>query len=224
MSHVTAFFLAAWAFVLHYPGPCMFVFGLFVTAILRKRSAEEFAAMSPRKAAAIRFVQGVLPDAPKIIQTVGLFVTGRVPADAPAPSPKPPSVPPLPVLLMLLALALVGCTPSAADASRSAIRGSVLVTADALKLADSTCAKVATVKKDAALAKTCADAYDIARPFLLAAESGVDAYPNDGGVMCSLGSAIEALSHVAEALTAAGSPLPPVVVDALSLAKGLVCK
>ena len=127
---------------------------------------------------------------------------------------------------MFLALCILAaaCSGGASDPSRDATRGMVLVVADAVKVADGICASLALAKKDPKLAKVCADAYDIARPSLLAAESGIDLYDGKGGpLLCSVGTAVEALAHVAEAISAAGASLPAVVADALSLAKGLRC-
>lgn len=89
-----------------------------ITAIARKRTAEEYAAMPPRLAAVLRFIGAVGLDLPKMLQTARLVITGGVPADAPAdvrPTGKLPQDPPsgpgvgLMVLVLAFGLRAQGC-------------------------------------------------------------------------------------------------------------------
>ena len=119
---------------------------------------------------------------------------------------------------------VVGCAvPTVAP--RETARASVLAVAEAVRVADDSCATVALAKalddKEAgrALAQRCALAYDVAKPALIAAASGVDAW--DAGarsaVVCSVHDAGEALVQIAGAITAAGGHVPPAVEDGIKL-------
>jgi len=119
----------------------------------------------------------------------------------------------------------VACTPAkdASSLDRKTARAAILTVATAVAVADGVCATTARDRIDATLAKTCADAYDAARPALLAAESGVDAW--DSGqqhdVACAANHAITALQNMGDALTRAGVTWPSVVTDALSISRTL---
>lgn len=78
-----------------------------VTAIFRKPTAEEYAAMNPRWAAFRRLIGAIGLDVPKALETVRLVLTGGKPDDA----PKPPSLPPLPILFVVAVLVGCGCNP-----------------------------------------------------------------------------------------------------------------
>lgn len=114
------------------------------------------------------------------------------------------------------------CAPSsgAKDPARETARGAILTVAEAVRVADGVCADLAIATKNAELAKRCARAYDIARPGLLAAEHGVDAWDQGlrGQIVCSLVDATRALVDIEDAIVNAGGRLPPVVEDARKLA------
>lgn len=133
--------------------------------------------------------------------------------------------------LLCLALVVVGCSPAAAkSAPRETARAVVLATATALDVADTACAKAVEVlakvgrTKDAiATGNACGDAYDVARPALLAAARSVDAWDagERKGVICGLAQAAPALEQLAKAIEAAGATLPPAVVDGLRIVGAL---
>jgi hypothetical protein len=188
-----------------------------VTAVLKPRSVEEYAAMPPRLGAVLRLVGAIGFDVPKMLESVRQVLTGKRPGALSILAP----------MLLALALPLVGCTPGASSPARDTARATVLLIAEAEKAADAVCAVVAKDRADAKLAKACADAYDAGRASLLAAEGIVDAWDSAdrGSYLCTLVHAVDALASVANAVKAAGGPtMPPVVVDALtlggSLAKG----
>lgn len=136
--------------------------------------------------------------------------------------------------VFILSAMLVGCASSIAP--RETARAVVVTTAEAAKVADSTCAQLAlaTVAADESkrqvagtLATTCADAYDVARSAIIAAAEGVDAWDAGGrhGVVCGLAKAAPALVSMAGAIRAAGGKLPLLVEDGLRLVTALgVCK
>ncbi|WP_394844031.1 hypothetical protein LZC95_44130 [Pendulispora brunnea] len=126
----------------------------------------------------------------------------------------------VPVLFLLGA-----CAPArgANAPDRQNARAAILTVAKAVSIADEVCATTAKNRSNAQLAKTCKDAYDVARPALLAAESGVDAWENGQrhDVACSAINAANALRNMGEALSGAGVALPAVLTDALLLSRGL---
>jgi len=144
--------------------------------------------------------------------------------------PPPASPPALPVLA--LALLLAGCAgaqgPGAANPARDTARASVLLVAEGAKVADAICGQAAISAHALELAKTCADAYDVTRDALLAAQSSVDTWEAGGNrdFVCALGHGVRALAAMSGALTKAGVPIPAAVADALSLGAGLAggCK
>lgn len=131
------------------------------------------------------------------------------------------------------AAALQSCTPAQAKAApRETARAVVLTTAEAIRVADTLCATVAlrigTTDREAGrkLAVSCADAYDVARPAVLAAATAVDAWDagDRKGVVCGLATAGKALGSIADAVKAAGATIPPLVEDGLRLVGALgVC-
>ncbi|MDB4994369.1 MAG: hypothetical protein JWM74_1801 [Myxococcaceae bacterium] len=108
----------------------------------------------------------------------------------------------------------------AQDPARETARGAILTVAEAVRVADGVCADLALARKDAELARRCARAYDIARPGLLAAERGVDAWDTAerGQIVCSLDDAAKALTDIEDAIATAGGKPPPVAADAHKLA------
>jgi hypothetical protein len=131
---------------------------------------------------------------------------------------------------VLLWLLLSGCASS--NVARETARSVVLTVAEAAKVADSTCARLALStfaldeskrERAKALAVTCADAYDVARPAIIAAAEGVDAWDSGSrkGVVCGLAKASPALLSMAGAIRAAGGKLPLVVEDGLRMINAL---
>ena len=114
-----------------------------------------------------------------------------------------------------------GCTTP-----REQARGAVLVTADAVRLADTTCAEAAIkmgrihTSRAVDLAGRCADAYDVARTSLLVAEAGVDAWDDADRAQtaCAFARASGALLRMSTAMRDAGVQIPTIVEDALRLA------
>jgi hypothetical protein len=129
---------------------------------------------------------------------------------------------------LAIACAAYACSPKQAEqAPRQSARAVVLAVAEAARVADKLCAdialKAAAVGKREgaeALASTCADAYDVARPAIVAAAEGVDAWESGErlGVVCGLARASSALLTIVGAIKAAGASVPPVVEDGLRLA------
>lgn len=95
------------------------------------------------------------------------------------------------------------------------------MTAEAVEVADQTCAKVGTERQDAALLTVCKDAYDVARPALVAAQYYIDV-GDEKGVEKSLCTGQKALAATAQAVTATGTKLPPIVTEAVNFA-GSIC-
>lgn len=122
--------------------------------------------------------------------------------------------------IIAVAVLLVGC---GASATRAQARGAVLVTAEAVKLADTTCAQVALERTDLALARACEQAYDLARASAIAAAAAVDAWDEGkrGEVACALQRAAGELRKVASELRARQANVPKVIDDALGLAAGV---
>lgn len=137
------------------------------------------------------------------------------------------------VFAALVSALLQSCTPAAAKAApRETARAVVLTTAEAIRIADTLCATVAlrigTTDREAGrkLAVSCADAYDVARPAVLAAATAVDAWDagDHRGVVCGLATAGRSLGQIADAVRAAGATIPPLVEDGLRLVGSLgVC-
>lgn len=134
------------------------------------------------------------------------------------------------ILLGCVALAQCGCArlASAESPTRATARGAVLVIARAVREADVLCARYADDTGDVDTARACADAYDVARPALLAAEAGLDAWDSadSGRTACAVVDASRALRRLVEALDAVHVAIPPAARDAVELAAGLegVCR
>jgi len=137
------------------------------------------------------------------------------------------------VFAALVSALLQSCSPAQAKAApRETARAVVLTVAEAVRTADTLCATVALRigaddrARGRALAVSCADAYDVARPAVLAAATAVDAWDagDHRGVVCGLATAGKALGQIAESIRATGAKLPPVVEDGLRLVGALgVC-
>ncbi len=126
------------------------------------------------------------------------------------------------ILLIILAIvvpifAFSGCKPASVAED---LRAGVVLVAEGVKSADSVCADVAEARNDIALAKTCAKAYDSARPLLESAETSLDAAQTDDAA-CKLAGAVQALFSFQVALQNVGVTLPPMVRDAIAFGSGL---
>jgi hypothetical protein len=122
--------------------------------------------------------------------------------------------------LFALGFVVLHCTGcSSAAVSRAEVRGAVLATAEAVKIADETCAKYAIAKIDLDLARTCEDAYTQARGSLIVASSGIDAWTEQkrSAVTCAVIRAVEELSKMAKALSGKGAKVPPIIDDSIRL-------
>lgn len=119
----------------------------------------------------------------------------------------------------IMALALAACMPAKAPAD--ALKAAVVMTAEAVEQADHVCAAVGTQRKDAALLTVCKDAYNIARPALVAAQYYVD-IGDQRGLESSLCTGERALQSTATAIAATGTKLPPLVTEAINFA-GSIC-
>ncbi len=133
-------------------------------------------------------------------------------------------------VIMAAVLLFQGCssTPGAKTPARDVARAVVVTLAKATAGADLVCASIAMAQKDAAIAKACADSYDVARPALLAAEAGIDAWEDgeSGRIACLVVDGATALSKTAETITKAGGKVPLDVADALKFATSIagVCR
>ncbi|AKV03204.1 hypothetical protein AKJ09_09867 [Labilithrix luteola] len=179
-------------------------------------------APAERAKAMSALVAAVTWDLPKGLEAIGQLITGR---EVP-PGAEPVSSPPVLALafaLLLPTLSACAALRSSAETPRETARAVVVTLAKAVQVADVTCATIAETKKDAGLASKCADAYDVARPALLGAESAVDAWESGGAgnVPCAVARSVSALVSISHAVTAAGGTVPPVVDDALRLAPAL---
>lgn len=117
-------------------------------------------------------------------------------------------------LLIAPVLAFTGCR---AQSPQDEMRAVIVLTAQAVETADQFCAQTALAQSNLALAQTCTDAYNSARPGLLAAEAGLDS-GYDANAACAVKDALLALTHVSEALKAAGVDVPGIVQDAQTFA------
>lgn len=129
----------------------------------------------------------------------------------------------------LLALSLlVGC---AQVTPREVARASVLGVAEALRVADVTCAAQTTIAAGTGKtslevarkqANTCADAYDLSRSAVLSAARSVDTWESaraQHDVACFVAAANDGLVSIVAVIRAVGGKLPLVVDDGLALAK-----
>jgi len=130
------------------------------------------------------------------------------------------------VFAALVSASLQSCSPAQAKAApRETARAVVLTVAEAVRTSDALCATVAIRigaddrARGRALAVACADAYDVARPAVLAAATAVDAWDagDHRGVVCGLATAGKALGSIVDAVRAAGATVPPLVEDGLRL-------
>ncbi|WP_394825046.1 hypothetical protein [Pendulispora albinea] len=127
--------------------------------------------------------------------------------------------------IVACALALGGCAPAfgARFPERHTARAAVLTLAEAVKVADHTCADLARELQSLELARTCDDGYGVARSALLLAEASVDAW--DAGqqqrTLCAAGKAAVALRNVTDAVVRSGGKIPNVVEDALRVSASL---
>lgn len=187
------------------------------------------------RAAGLRaMAAAAVPDLPKIAAGAVQIITGRRRDDT---TPRPPAPPLGPLaslvlragLLIVLVGALVSCSPSGpAQAPREAARSTVLVLSYAVSASATECAAISLERTDEALAKTCVDAYDIARAALSGAAEAVDGWESGaaGNIACAALRAADALSSMVDAIRAAGGSVPPSAADALKLAPALagVCR
>lgn len=129
-------------------------------------------------------------------------------------------------LIVVSTFSQTGCasTSDAKTAPRENARAAVIMLAKTTAAADEVCATLARTKQDAQLAKKCADAYDVIRPSLLAADSGVDAWESGSRnqVACAIGKTAAALTEIVEAVQAAGGSLPLAVPDSISFVRTVV--
>lgn len=126
-------------------------------------------------------------------------------------------------LCLMLACA-VGCVPpgkTAESPDRATARAVVLTLAEAVKDADQLCATFATSTKNVDVAKACADAYDVARPSLISAEAGIDAWDSasKGQLACLAVDAVVSLSAFSKIFDLNKIAIPVVIVDAVKLAE-----
>lgn len=171
-----------------------------------------------RAKALARIVAGFTIDPPKLLEALYQLITGTRREDDDG------GAPPLGPIVAVFGLALmVGCSPSP-EVARDQARATVLTIARGVHDADMLCAELAYAKKDGKLARTCADAYDVARDALLGAESAVDAWDDAhrGDVACAAAKGVASLTSMVSAIQGAGGKVPAVVTDALTLAPALV--
>lgn len=132
---------------------------------------------------------------------------------------------PIAVLLLLIPTES-GCssTPDAKSVPRETARAAVIMLAKTTALADETCSTLARTKQDAALAKKCADAYDVIRPSLLAAENGVNAWEagSKNQVACAIAKSAAALVDMNDAIKASGENMSMSVSDSLKFVTPIV--
>ncbi len=120
-------------------------------------------------------------------------------------------------LTAMLVLAACG------GASRAQARGVVLVEAEAVKVGDTTCAKIALERQDIELARACEDAYNIARGALVVAALAVDQW--DEGkredVACNVSKANASLQKIVSTLRARKADIPKILDDAIEIANSI---
>ncbi len=208
-----------------------------VSAVAKPRTPEQFAKMPFVVAQILRLWAAVFPDPAKAVAILVALITRRAPSPDTVTTgklpPDPPSGPGMGGGLVMALLFVVGflgaprvlvaCSPAASPtAARDTTRAVVLTVAEGVKVADHLCAQVAIAKHDKATAVACAHAYDVARPALIAAQYGIDAWDSGGSkdVPCAILDASKALRAVGDAVKAAGATVPAVALDALSLAEG----
>ena len=130
------------------------------------------------------------------------------------------------VILGCLIISSCSSTPDAKTSPRETARAAVILLAKTTAITDERCAALAREKQDAKLAGVCADAYDVARPALLSAESAVDAWESGSknDVACLVSKSAWSLTKMVEAIKAAGGggTLPLSVSDSLKFATTIV--
>lgn len=104
----------------------------------------------------------------------------------------------------------------------------MIVLSYALIAAATECAAISLERSDLPLAKTCVDAYDVARPALLGAAQTIDGWDSGaaGDIACATLRAADALRSMVTAIRAAGGSVPPSTDAALGMAPVLagVCR
>lgn len=115
-----------------------------------------------------------------------------------------------------------GCRPAShpEPPMRAQARAAVLTMADGVRAADGACAAVARARRDLELADRCGRAYQVGRSALLAAEAALDT-AGEHRAACAAAPAAVALGESVAAMRAAGSTVPPAVVDAVAMAGAL---
>ena len=244
LEHAKLAALAVWAWVYAHPVIVTWLVGTAVTAALKPRTPEQFAAMPYWKASLLKLAGGLFTDPAKAQQAI-LAILLRKPLEAtfcvktqsdpnephdtdpPAgPAGIPVRLNPTTTILAIAAslmLCVAGCGPMGPDAkspARDYARAGLSLLAEGTKEAIHVCAEFAKSKVDVGLAKTCADAGDSARASLLAGQAIVDTWESaqQREVLCAAGKGVAALKEIAEAVRAAGGPaMPGLVQDALSL-------
>lgn len=129
-------------------------------------------------------------------------------------------------VLVLFFGPMLGCVPSTTpvQVSRAEVRSALNLVAEGVRTVDLICAQTARVKQDIPLAKTCKDAYDVARDSLIGIGEGVDAWNEGkhGETACALKKANAALASFRKVAFQAGAALPPLVDDAISFSSTVV--
>lgn len=231
------------------------VTGLLV-AIFHARSSEEYSSRPPRVAALFKLLASIGCDAPKVWRSIVYVVNAGTPAARatallgilagftidPAKAlealyqiitgtrredPQPPASGG-PGLLVFLTFAVFGACAPAPATPRDEARSTVLLLSSGVATAVGVCAELSLSHDDLALAQTCANAYDVARPALLGAEKAIDGWDSGaaGDVACAAVRAADALGSMLAAIRAAGGAAPPAAEDALKRAPTLagVCR
>lgn len=123
-----------------------------------------------------------------------------------------------------------GAAASSSSVARATVRGSILIltsaTRDAMKLCDEQSVKLAQAGDGEASSKLwrdCQAFYAVARPSLISAAEGVDAWTDAsrGEVVCSALRAGRAVASLVGALEAAHAPISPSLDDARASADSL---
>ncbi len=125
----------------------------------------------------------------------------------------------LSALAASITVGVAACFPaaSAEPPLRARARASILGIALGVRVADDTCAAVATSRHDVALADRCAGAYRIGRASLLLAEAALDV-GDASSAACAAAPGVTALHELEEVLRSGGASVPPAVVDGVDLA------
>lgn len=197
-----------------------------VTWVFKPLTPEQYAALPPRVAAALKLVAAIGWDSPKIFEAIGQLVSGRARSAAAERAAKG--------LAIALAIGAISASSSACASAtplpttpRAQARAVIRVLADAVHDADAACADVARQRLDADLADTCAHDYDRARGVLLVAAGGIDAWDtaSQGSLACNIVAGAGAAQDLLGSLRANGVEAPAALSDGLELfaALGLSC-